>query len=87
MKIFKCVLDKSIIGKTQIVKLPVHGTFLHAEVFNKQICIWLCITEGDRLSSAAFVVNFTGDELNIDSTYLATAIDHESGHVYHISAL
>lgn len=87
MKIFKYLLDKNIIGKTQIVKLPAHGTFMHAEFFNKQICLWFCITEGDRLFSAAFVVNFTGDELDIDSTYLATVIDHESGHVYHISAL
>lgn len=87
MKIFKYKLDKNIIGKAQIVKIPSHGAFLHADFFNKQICMWFCITEDDRLSSTAFVVDFTGDELDINSTYLTTVIDHESGLVYHISAL
>lgn len=87
MKIYRYVLEETVIGKPQVIKIPRHAQFVHSAVFLGQICMWFCVTDGDTIIGVPFIVNFTGDELDINSTYLATVINHKSGHVYHISAL
>lgn len=87
MKIFKYILNKSIIGAPQIIKLHRHGLLVHSDFFNNEICMWYCVTEPDELVSQSFIINHTGDELDINSDYLATVIDKENKIVYHISCL
>jgi hypothetical protein len=87
MKIFKYTLNRNIIGKPQVIQMPRHGMFLHAQLINGQICMWFCITEDDKPIGVPFIVNYTGEELPTDSTYLATVVSHSNELVYHISAL
>lgn len=87
MKIHKYILDHRKIGVMQTVKIPRHGQLLHTDFFNDQLCMWYCVTDGDELISYPFIVNYTGDELPIDSDYIATVIDHQRKIVYHISIL